>query len=63
MVELPGRLPIFIIINALEPNTIGTPSTRDEVLDFVQDLAVSNHSNLFLCIACVEFHLDYILHG
>jgi hypothetical protein len=52
MVKLPGRLPIFIIIDALDecPNTTGTPSARDEVLDFVEDLVLSNHSNLFLCI-------------
>ena len=52
MVELPGRLPIFIIVDALDecPNTTGTPSARDEVLDFVEDLVASNHSNLFLCI-------------
>ena len=52
MVELRGRLPIFIIIDALDecPDTTGTPSAREEVLDFVEDLVVSNHSNLFLCI-------------
>ena len=52
MVELRGGLPIFIIIDALDecPDTIGTPSAREEVLDFVEDLVVSNHSNLFLCI-------------
>lgn len=52
MVELPGRLPIFIIIDALDecPNTTGTPSARDEVLDFVEDLVISKHPNLFLCI-------------
>jgi hypothetical protein len=52
MAELPGRLPIFIIMDALDecPNTTGTPSARDEVLDFVEDLVVSNHSNLFICI-------------
>jgi len=52
MVELPGRPPIFFIIDALDecPNTTGTPSARDEVLDFVEDLVVSNHSHLFLCL-------------
>ena len=32
------------------PNTTGTPSARDEVLDFVEDLVMSDLSNLFLCI-------------
>jgi hypothetical protein len=52
MVELPGQIPVFIIIDALDecPNTIGTPSAREEVLDFVEDLVGSNYSNLFLCI-------------
>jgi hypothetical protein len=52
MVELPGRLPIFIIMDALDecPNTTSTPSARDEVLDFVEDLVVLNHSTLFICI-------------
>ena len=31
-------------------NTTGTPSARDEILDLVEDLVMSNHSNLFLCI-------------
>ena len=52
MVELPGQLPIFVIMDALDecPNTTGTPSARDEVLDFVADLVGSKHSNLFICI-------------
>jgi len=58
MIKRPGRLPIFIIIDALDecPNTTGTPSARDEVLDFVEDLVVSNHSNLFLCITSRPEH-------
>jgi hypothetical protein len=52
MVELPEQLPIFIIMDALDecPNTTGTPSARDEVLDFVEDLIRSGHSNLFICV-------------
>ena len=52
MLELPGQLPIFIIVDALDecPNTSGTPSAREEMLDFVEDLVESNHSNLFICI-------------
>jgi hypothetical protein len=52
MVELPEQLPIFIIMDALDecPNTIGTPSARDEVLDFVEDLIRSSYSNLFICV-------------
>ncbi|KAI0288059.1 ankyrin repeat-containing domain protein [Russula brevipes] len=51
MLELPGQLPIFIIMDALDecPST-GLPSAREEVLDFVEDLVESNYSNLFICI-------------
>jgi hypothetical protein len=52
MLELPGQLPIFIIVDALDecPNTAGTPSAREEVLNFLEDLVGSNHSNLFICV-------------
>jgi hypothetical protein len=52
MLELPDQLPIFIIMDALDecPNFIGTPSAREEVLDFVDDLVGTRHSKLFVCI-------------
>jgi hypothetical protein len=52
MLDLPGQLPTYIIIDALDecPNTTGTPSAREKVLNFVEDLVQSNHSNLFICI-------------
>lgn len=52
MLELPGQLPIFIVVDALDecPNTTGTPSAREDMLDFVEDLVGSNHSNLFICV-------------
>jgi hypothetical protein len=51
MLKSSGK-PIFIITDALDecPITTGTPSAREEVLDFVEDLVGSNHSNLFICI-------------
>ena len=51
MLDLPGQLPTYIIIDALDecPNNIGTPSSREKVLNFVEDLVESNHSNLFIC--------------
>jgi len=44
--------PIFIIADALDecPSITGTPSSREEVLNFVEDLVKSNHPNLFVCI-------------
>jgi hypothetical protein len=52
MLQLPGQLPIFVILDALDecPSTTGTPSAREEVLNFVEELAGSSHPNLFLCI-------------
>jgi len=52
MIGLPGQLPIFVIMDALDecPNTTGIPTAREEVLDFVEDLIGSRYSNLFICI-------------
>jgi hypothetical protein len=52
MLDLPGQIPTYLIIDALDecPNNIGTPSAREKVLNFVRNLVRSNHSNLFLCI-------------
>ena len=52
MVDLPGQVPTYIVIDALDecPNNIGTPSAREKALKFVEDLVQSNHPNLFICI-------------
>ena len=52
MVDLPGQVPIYLIVDALDecPNNTGTPSAREKVLNFVQDLLLPGHSNLFFCI-------------
>ena len=55
MLEPPQRRPIFLIIDALDecPNTTGTPSAREKVLNFLEDLvglSGSSHSNLFICV-------------
>jgi hypothetical protein len=52
MLDLPGQIPTYIIIDALDecPNNIRTPSARERVLNFVGDLVQSKHSNLFICI-------------
>ena len=58
MLDLPGQLPTYIIIDALDecPNNTGTPSAREKVLNFVEDLVQSNHSNLFICITSRPEH-------
>ena len=52
MIDLPGQVPIYLIVDALDecPNTTGTPSAREKVLNFVRDLLQSDHSSLFVCI-------------
>src|SRR5260370_11899429 len=52
VLELPGQLPTFLIVDALDecPNTTGTPSAREEVLEFLDDLIGSSHPNLFICV-------------
>ena len=52
MLELPGQVPIFVVVDALDecPNDTGTPSPREKVLNLVKDLVGSNHRNLYMCI-------------
>ena len=52
MLDLPGQVPTYIIIDALDecPNDTGTPSARERVLNFFEDLVQSKHSNLSICI-------------
>jgi hypothetical protein len=52
MLELPGQMPIYIIVDALDecPDTNGTPSTRRTVLDFVKHLVERRHPNLHVCV-------------
>ena len=52
MLDLPGQVPAYVIIDALDecPNNIGTPSAREKVLNFVEDLVESKHPNLSICI-------------
>jgi hypothetical protein len=58
MIDLPGQVPIFVIVDALDecPNNAGTPSAREKVLKFVRDLIGSNHPNLFVCITSRPEH-------
>ncbi len=52
MLEIPGQLPIYVIVDALDesPNNTGTPSPRKKVLRFMKDLVGWKHPNLYLCI-------------
>ena len=52
MIDLPGQVPIYLVVDALDecPNTTGTPSAREKVLNLVWELLQSHRSNIFLCI-------------
>ena len=52
MLRSVAHTPFYIIVDALDecPNTTGTPSPREKVLNFVEDLVGSRYPNLYLCI-------------
>ena len=52
MLELPGQVPVYIIVDALDecPNDTGTPSPRDKVLDAVEGLIRLDNRRLFVCV-------------
>ncbi|KAI0293763.1 ankyrin repeat-containing domain protein, partial [Russula brevipes] len=52
MVQCSEKIPIYLLIDALDecPDISGTPSAREKVLKFVEDLVSLNQSNLFICI-------------
>jgi hypothetical protein len=53
MLNLPGQGPIYIIADALDecPNSSGTPSAREEVLEFVEELVSLGLPDVHLCVA------------
>ena len=58
MFELPGQVPIYIIVDAVDecPNNTGTPSPREKVLNLLEDLVDSRHSNLYMCLTSRPEH-------
>ena len=53
MLSLPGQAPIYIIVDALDecPNSSGTPSAREEVLELINELVDLKLPNVHLCVA------------
>jgi hypothetical protein len=53
MLNLPGKGPIYIIVDALDecPNFPGRPSARDEVLMLIEELVDLKLPNVHLCVA------------
>jgi hypothetical protein len=52
MLTLPNQPPVYLIMDALDecPNTSGIPSTREHVLDLVQQLVSLRLSRLRICV-------------
>lgn len=52
MLQSVARTSLYMIVDALDecPNTTGTPSPREKVLNFVEDLVGSQYPNLYLCV-------------
>ena len=44
--------PIFIVLDAVDEcsNSAGTPSPREDILDFVERLSELHHSHLSICV-------------
>ena len=53
MLSLPGQDQIYIIVDGLDecPDTSGTPSVCEEVLELIEELVGLKLSNLHLCVA------------
>ena len=53
MLSLPGKGPIYIIVDALDecPNLLGSQSARDEVLELIEGLVDLELPYMHLCVA------------
>ena len=53
MLSLPGQAPTYVIVDGLDecPNSSGTPSKREEVLDLINELVDLKLPNVHLCVA------------
>jgi hypothetical protein len=53
MLSLQGQGPVYIIVDALDecPNSSGTPSAREKVLEVIEELVELNLPNVHLCVA------------
>ena len=64
MLSLPGQGQIYIIVDALDecPNFPGTPSSREDVLEFVKEIVNLKLSNVNLCVASrPEMDIRFVL--
>jgi len=52
LLDLPGQAPVYLVVDALDecPNTSAISSSRKEVLTLLDDLIISQLSNLRICV-------------
>jgi len=52
MLTFPGCGPIYIVVDAIDecPNTTGTPSAREEVLELIKEVVDWHLPNVHLCL-------------
>ena len=52
LLDCPGQAPVYLVLDALDecPNSFGTPSPREKVLQFVEDLVDLQLPNLRICL-------------
>ena len=53
MLSLPRQAPTYIIVDAVDecPNSVGTPSARETVLELIEELVDLKLPNVHLCVA------------
>ena len=53
MLSPPGQAPTYIIVDGVDecPNSTGTPSAREEVLELIEELVDLKLPNVHLCVA------------
>ena len=64
MLQVPEQPPTYIIIDALDecPNISGMPTPREQVLEFLEHLVMSDLPNLHVCATSrLEIDIRYIL--
>ena len=59
MLSLSSKAPTYIIMDAIDecPNTFGTPSPREQILDLIEDLIDLSLPNLRMCVTS-RFEID-----
>ena len=52
LLKLPRHAPVYLVVDALDecPNTSSIPSSRDEVLNLIEELIKSQIPNLRICV-------------